>query len=114
LRHLQALTGDPHFQRHACALRAAIYERLAKPEEADREQRRLGELPADQPWPDINAQIHEFRVGVRGRIARAEFSRKQHKLEEALHVMNKTIERYPESDLAWAALGVAKENLKDF
>jgi Tfp pilus assembly protein PilF len=33
---------------------------------------------------------------------------------EALKLLTETVEKYPHVDQVWAALGVAKENLKDF
>src|SRR5207302_1235617 len=39
LRYLEAVAGDPHVRKRACALRAALHERLGSAKKADEEHR---------------------------------------------------------------------------
>ncbi len=111
---LDAVAEDPHTRKRACALRAALYRRLGNNQAADTERRRFDKTPDDEPWPDAVDQIDELQVGLRGRIRRAEALTHGNQTVEALALMVKTVETYPQSDEAWGALGVAKENVKDF
>ncbi|HEV2972248.1 MAG TPA: tetratricopeptide repeat protein [Pirellulales bacterium] len=111
---LQAIADDPYTRKRACALRAAVYERLGKRPESDREHVRFATLPEDQSWPDGTAQIRLLRVGWHGRILRANAMQNDNQPADALQLMIETVEKYPHTDQVWAALGVAKENMKDF
>jgi tetratricopeptide (TPR) repeat protein len=114
LRHLETVSQDPHLRKRACALRAAAHERLGNRQEAAKERALYASLPADEPWPDIHWQFHELRKGMRGRILRAEALRSKGKPGEAAALLVDTVAMYPQSDQAWAALGVAKEITGDF
>jgi tetratricopeptide (TPR) repeat protein len=114
LPSLQAVAGDSHIRKRACALRAALYERLGNITGADSERRRLADLPEDLPWPDVFHQVNKMRVGLRGRIDHANLLLRQNQPAKAVSLLTETVEQYPRSDQAWLALGVAKENIKDF
>jgi tetratricopeptide (TPR) repeat protein len=114
LQHLEKVTDDPHLRKRASALRAATCERLGKHEEAARERLRFATLPADDPLPDIHWQLQTLRLGVRGRILRAERLRSQGKTDEAVALLVDTVSRNPQSDQAWLALAIAKEVARDY
>jgi Tfp pilus assembly protein PilF len=114
LSFLQTLADDPYTRKRACALRVAVYERLGKRAESDRERTDFATLPDDQSWPDGTEQVDQLRVGWRGRISMANSMLNDNQPAEALKLLTETVEKYPHVDQVWAALGVAKENLKDF
>jgi tetratricopeptide (TPR) repeat protein len=111
---LEAVAGDPYTRKRASALRIAVYERLDKRDEANRERARFAKLPDDLSWPDGAEQVHELRVGWRGRISSANSLLNDNQPAKALNLLMETAGRYPRNDQVWAALAVAKENTKDF
>jgi tetratricopeptide (TPR) repeat protein len=111
---LQALEDDPYTRKRACALRAAVYERLGNRPESDRERLRFATLPDDESLPDIATEALQAMVGWRGRISRANSLQNDNQPAEALKLLIETAEKYPHIDQVWAALGVAKENMNDF
>jgi Tfp pilus assembly protein PilF len=111
---LDAVADDPYTRKRACGLRLAVFERLGNRAESDRERARFATLPGDQPWPDGAEQVDELRVGWRGRISKANSMLKDNQPAEALKLLLETVAKYPQVDQVWAALGVAKENTKDF
>jgi tetratricopeptide (TPR) repeat protein len=113
LNYLQAVADDPHTRKRACALRATVHERLGNRQDADKERRRLTELPEDLPWPDVFHQVNQMRVGLRGRIDYANYLVRQNNPAQAVKLMAETVQKYPQSDQAWLALGVAMENVKN-
>lgn len=113
MRYLEAVAENPHTQKRACVLSAAVHERLGNRERADHERRRLAELPADAPWPDIIAQVGQVRVGLHGRLLRAEFLVQEGNNMEAAALIDETVRKYPQSDQVWAAMAYMKERNKD-
>jgi tetratricopeptide (TPR) repeat protein len=113
LSYLQAATDDPHVRKRACALRATVHERLGNHQDADKERRRFAELPEDVPWPDVFHQVNRMRVGLRGRIDHANYLVRQNNPAQAVKLMEETVQKYPQSDQAWLAFGVAMENVKN-
>lgn len=114
LPFLLALVDDPYTRKRACALRAAVYERLGKPAQSDRERLRFATLPDDESWPDVATEALQAMVGWRGRISRANSLQSDNQPAKALELLIETAEKYPQTDQVWAALGVAKEDMKDF
>ncbi len=111
---LQALADDPYTRKRALRLRIAVYERLGKRAESARERTDFATSPADQSWPDGTEQVHQLRVGWRGRISMANSMLNDNQPAEALELLIETVGKYPDNDQVWIALGVAKENMKDF
>ena len=75
---------------------------------------RFATLPDDEPWPDVTDEFQQVLVGWRGRISRANSLQNDNQPAKALELLIETAEKYPQTDQVWAALGVAKENMKDF
>ncbi len=113
LRYLRAVAHDPQTQKRACALSVAVHERLGDRDRAEIERRRLTELPQDPPWPDILDQVGQLRVGLHGRLLRAQMLVQEGKNAEATALIDATVRKYPESDQAWAAAAYAREVNKD-
>lgn len=113
LRYLQAVAEYPQTQRRACALSAAAHERLGDHARAEQERRRLAELPADAPWPDILDQIGQLRVGLHGRLLRSQSLFQEGRKAEATALIEATVRKYPQSDQAWAAVAYSREMNKD-
>jgi tetratricopeptide (TPR) repeat protein len=114
LHYLRGIAEDSYVRKRVCVLGAAVYERLGKHEDAERERRRLAELPDDPPWPDLVDQVGQLEVGLPARLRRARSLIQQNQTVDAVILMAETVRRYPKSDQAWVALGVAKEMAKDF
>jgi tetratricopeptide (TPR) repeat protein len=114
LPFLQAAADDPYIRKRSFALRIAIDERLDKRAESDSKRAAFAMLPDDLAWPDGTEQVDELRVGWRGRISRAKSLLNADQPAEALKLLVETVGKYPDNDQVWVALGVAKENMKDF
>lgn len=106
--HLQSIASHPIVQRRACAMLASAYERLGDTAAAQRERERLLTLPEDGLADDdpMN-QVASLKTGVIVRLRRAEMLRQQRRFRESAEVLRDTIARHPDSDGAWANLGLA-------
>jgi len=114
LPFLQAVAEEPHVRKRASSMTAAVYERLGDRTNADKERRRFAALSQDEPWSDLFDFIQQLQVGLRGRLLRANALVAKNQTEEAAQLIKETAAKYPESDLAWIALGVVCEKAGNF
>ncbi len=106
LRHLESNEGASPVSKHACSLRVRALEGLGDLEAARRLKEQLASLPPDPPWPDaIVAQLAVPTFGLRTRVLNAVQLARENNLDEALSLMQETVQKYPQSDLAWDRLG---------
>lgn len=114
LRFLQPIAEDGLVQRRSCALLAIVREKLGERDAAERERRRLVSLPEDKPHPnDALRQVVDLRVGLHVRLEQAQKLRNQNRIGEACAVLQEAVERHPDSDEAWANLGIALQHTND-
>jgi tetratricopeptide (TPR) repeat protein len=115
LPYVQAVADDPFARKRACALEAAVQERLGDRAAADRARSRLAGLPDDQPWPDEPVeQLVRLQVGLLGRLHQAELLQRQGQLPAAITALREAVVRYPRSDVAWSTLARALGFANDF
>jgi tetratricopeptide (TPR) repeat protein len=118
LRFLHVVQDNPYARKRACVLRLTVYERLGQPDAVDSERQRLAKLPKDAddpPWPDFAKDtVLRLQVGLKARLQRAPHLLRQGRVGEAVALLSETTRRYPDSDLAWATLGSALANGKDY
>lgn len=108
LDYLRLVQSNRHVQNQACAMRATVYERLGEQVEAERERRRLAQLPEDDPRStDPMIQVAQAEVGLRGRLARAGRLWQRNRFPELVELLQETVRMYPRSDAAWSNLGLA-------
>jgi tetratricopeptide (TPR) repeat protein len=106
LRKVKAVADHPCARKRAAALAAAAHERLHDRDAADRERRRLGDLPEDMAWPDVALeQVASLQVGLRAALSKAPRLVQQGRLTDATDVLDAAVRNYPQSDEAWASLG---------
>lgn len=118
LPFLHAVEDNPCARTRACILRLTVYERLGQRDAADTERQRLAKLPRDAddpPWPDrAQDAVMRLQVGLKARLQRAPELMRQGRTVEAAALLRETVERYPDSDLAWATLGSVLASGIDF
>jgi Tfp pilus assembly protein PilF len=108
IQHLAAIADDPLVRSRACALRASLYERLGDKTAAEGERQRLAALPGDSLRPDDDvAEVIKRQIGVRALIAKAEELWREKRTRQMVALMRKAVQRYPQSDVAWASLATA-------
>jgi tetratricopeptide (TPR) repeat protein len=115
LNYLQAIAENPYARKRSCALRATVYERLGDASSAKTERLRLTRLPDDAPWPDPGLQqVNNLVVGLTARLQKANSLGSSGRVDQAFAVLRETSRRYPQSDVAAAALGGALLAKKDY
>jgi tetratricopeptide (TPR) repeat protein len=106
LEHLDPCTNDVHAQRLAHELRAEAWTRLGEPDKARAEQRQAAEAPKDQSWPDpFIEEVLRLQRGLSVRLQRAFDLFTQRHSQQALQLLEETIERYPHAASARLLLG---------
>jgi cytochrome c-type biogenesis protein CcmH/NrfG len=106
LAHLEACRDDVHARKRACSLRAEAWTQLGEPERARAEQRRWEELPEDQPWPDPwHEEVLKCRRGLRARFQSVDQLLQSGQVQDAVELLQATLDRYPQSVEAWMRLG---------
>lgn len=106
LTHLEECRDDVHARKRSAVLRAEAWNQLGETEKAVAEQRRAGELPEDQPWPDpFNEKVVKLQRGLRARFMSVDYLMRAGRLHEALQLLNETVEKYPSSLESWMRLG---------
>jgi tetratricopeptide (TPR) repeat protein len=105
---------DPHTRKAARSLLARIDERLGDRAAAERELRQAQELPSDVPWPDrFQREITQLRVGKRVELENIDRLLHQDRFREALPLLKRVVQNYPDEAWAWEMLGRACLGLQD-
>jgi superkiller protein 3 len=108
LPYLESISESPFVQHQACAMRSVVLDRLGDRVGADRERRRLAELPEDRLRPDDPAIfVLQMEVGVGTYLRKADELWQQQRAEEMVATLEEAVHRYPNSVEVWAALGNA-------
>ena len=115
LRHLEAVGDAPPARKQVCALRLLAYGRLGDSAGAKRERERLAKLPDDPKWPDpLLDELTHFQVGVVARLTSSLKLLQKGQAREAVSMLHDAIRDYPDSALAYGALGRCMAILKNF
>jgi Tfp pilus assembly protein PilF len=115
LRHLEAASAAPPARKSTCALRLRACEMLEDSDAAQRQQQLLATLPEDPPWPDtILAELVSFEYGLSARLKRAVQLMSEGRAQQAVSLLEDTVQRYPNSASAWDRLGRFLGSLRKF
>jgi tetratricopeptide (TPR) repeat protein len=113
LEALSLAQRSPYTRQAACELLAEVHQRLGNDTKAEAARRRAAELPADRNWPDaLRDELAAVHTGKAAWLRQAEDHDRQGRRAEALAVLQRTVEVYPEADDAWFALGKALHERK--
>jgi tetratricopeptide (TPR) repeat protein len=114
LRLLEPLAQNPQVQKRACELLATAYARTGDQAAADRARQRHSILGEDVSRPDdAMLEVGSRQVGLAGRLRNANMLREQQQFHESLAILREAVIQYPNSDEAWATLGLALHQLRD-
>lgn len=106
LAHLEACRNDPHTRKRAHTLHAEALNQLGEVEQARDEQRRVADLPEDQPWPDaFYVKVLKLRRGLQARFQSVDQLIRSGRIPEAISLMTQTLEKYPSSLEGWMRMG---------
>ncbi len=115
LEHLQQAKTDPHTRKAAHVFLAEVYQRRGDRAAAEKVLREGQELPDDAPWPDpLYDAVRELAVGHLEVITRAAALLQEDHAEQAVPLLQRAAEDYPESSWACLLLGRAWLRLGDF
>ena len=114
ISQLDQAVADPHTRKAARILLAQTYERLGNKTAAEQELHRANEFPNDLVWPDpYKADLLQLRVGKQVALARADQLIHQGKYPQAVQVLQRTVQEYPDAAWAWVMMGRAHLGKKD-
>jgi tetratricopeptide (TPR) repeat protein len=106
LEHLRQATDDPHTRRAAHVLLAEAHQRRGDRAAAEKALREGQDLPDDLPWPDpLSDAVQELVVGYLQVITHAASLLQQNQPMEAIPLLQRASEDYPESGWACVLLG---------
>jgi tetratricopeptide (TPR) repeat protein len=106
LEYLEPCTNDLHSQRLAHRLRAEAWTRLGEPDKAREEQRQAALAPKDQSWPDPFVEdVLRLRRGLSIRLQQATHLFAVQNVQQAVKLLEETIQRYPHATAARLLLG---------
>jgi cytochrome c-type biogenesis protein CcmH/NrfG len=106
LEHLDPCTNDVHAQRLAHRLQAEVWTRLGEPDKAHVEQKQAAEAPKDHSWPDPFVEdVLLLQRGLPVRLQQAQKLFAQRQSQQAVQLLEETIQRYPQAASARLLLG---------
>jgi tetratricopeptide (TPR) repeat protein len=106
LEHLQACQDDVCARRLAHSLQVEAWHRLGQPGQAQAAQRVTAALPMDEPWPDpLFDGILKMQTGLRAHLSETSSLIAAGRLEEAIDLLERTLEKHPRAHDAWMQLG---------
>ncbi len=115
LRHLYASAAAAEAHKQVCALKARAFAALGQSSAAEEQQRLLAGLPDDPSWPDALVGRYVLtQAGVKGRVRAAVEMLREGKTQEAVRLLEDTVAKYPDSDVAWERLGRALSLLRRY
>ncbi len=116
LDQLRRAAEQPGTRKAAHTLLAEVYAQMSGHEaDAEKERDTVAHLPDDPPATDPYTQeAVELRVGKRARIERAYQLRQAGQCREAVTLLQDTIRRYPDFDLAYLSMGEALLDRGDY
>lgn len=106
LEHLDPCTNDAHTQRLAHTLLAEAWTRLGERDKACAEQRQAAEAPGDQFWLDPFVEdVVTLQRGLRVYLRRANELSAQRRYQQAVALLEETVQHYPQCAAVWLLLG---------
>jgi tetratricopeptide (TPR) repeat protein len=114
LTHLQEARTDPRTRKAAHAMLAEVHQRRGDRAAAEQALHQGQALPEDDPWPDSLAeQFQEMGVGRLMTLTRAYSLIRQDRIPEAIALIQRSLEEYPDLGWDWLLLGRAFLRAKD-
>jgi tetratricopeptide (TPR) repeat protein len=108
LTHLRQATDDPRTRKAAHTFLAVLQQRRGDRAAAEKALADAQSLPDDAPWPDPLAEsVQSMVVGHLEAITHAAALLQQNQAEQAISLLQRAIEDYPESSWARVLLGRA-------
>jgi tetratricopeptide (TPR) repeat protein len=115
LTHAAIAAADPRKRQAARAFMAQVYQRLGNVAMATKVFRLAAELPPDLPWPDPYVEeIDSLRTGARAQVQYAEKKLAQGRADEAIRLLERTVQDHPDTEWGWFVLGKAFLPGKDY
>jgi tetratricopeptide (TPR) repeat protein len=106
LSQLEMVGDEPAARKEVCGLRFRACLATGDRAGAQSQQRLLAGLPEAPPWPDpLGDDLLAFPFGLGYRLGLAKKLLGQGQAPEALFLLQETVEKYPDSSLAWDTLG---------
>jgi tetratricopeptide (TPR) repeat protein len=108
LEPLSVAQSSPYTRQAASGVLAEVQQRLGDNAKAEAARRRAAELPTDVNWPDpLRDELAEMRTGKTNWLRQAEAHDREGHKAEALALLQRTVQEYPDAADAWLALGKA-------
>ena len=102
ISHLEPCLSTAHTRKAANLLLAQIHQRLGNKSAAEQARRQAAGLLNDKAWPDpFQEEVEQQRVGKQAVLARADHLIHQGRYPEALRLLQRTLQDYPDSPWAW-------------
>jgi tetratricopeptide (TPR) repeat protein len=112
LRELKLAESHRAAQKPAHELRAEVYNRQGRTQDAEAERRLAAGLPSSR-WPDpFHDEIGQLRTGLKVALTRADRLFVAGKPLESIAVIEQALVHYPQSDWAWIILARAQIRLR--
>jgi tetratricopeptide (TPR) repeat protein len=112
--YLKRCLENVHVARSAYLLLTTVQQRLGNVRAAQGAAEIAATLPPDQTWPDPFAkEAAEFQVARQALIDRGLQLVKQGRLQEALPLVTRVVQQYPQDAEAWLLLGRLRLQQKD-
>jgi tetratricopeptide (TPR) repeat protein len=109
-----ALT-DPRTRKNAHLLLAAVQARRGDGAAAAEARTRADRMPEDPVWPDpFIAEVQQLRTGKQADLGRADDLLRQGRVADAVTLLRRTVQTYPDSDWGWYLLGKALNRQQDW
>jgi tetratricopeptide (TPR) repeat protein len=106
LASLQRAADNPFTQKAACRLLAQVHQATGDAAAASQDTQRLNQLPEDRFFPlTCFAQEIEQLVQDRTALSRAEQMANHGRLAEALTILQRLVDQYPDWGMAWLDIG---------
>jgi tetratricopeptide (TPR) repeat protein len=108
ISYLEQCLSSEYTRRAANLLMAQVHERLGNKSAAEQAVRQAADLPKDTAWPDrFQDDVDRHQVGKQVMLARADRLIHQAHYPDALRLLQRTVQDYPDSAWAWVMTGRA-------
>jgi tetratricopeptide (TPR) repeat protein len=111
---LSRAAASPGTEKTARLLLAEAHQRLGDGAAAAREAGLADAAPEPREWPDAWVdEVWQLQAGKQAALKRSQYLLSQGRLTEAVAVLRKTAQDYPDSDVTWLHLGKALADAGD-
>ena len=112
---LNRAAKDRHTKKRATEILAIVLRRLGRSDEADLAHSKSQTMPDDLSFPDPYLdEASDVRTGRQAWLDEANKLYRQNKIKEAYELVQRTVDRYPESGDAWILMGRVRMRMQQF